>query len=248
MDFLNKTVLITGASTGIGRACALAFSRRGATVYANYLKKDEQLASLEKIVENEELELIPLQANVCIKTDIDEMFARIFSQQKTLDILINNAGISSITPFLDISECEWDNIITTNLKSVFLCSQAALKKMAEQKRGVIVNVASELGFSGRDKFASYCASKGGIISLTRSLALEFAPEISINGIAPGPTSTPLLEKELATPGHAEDIQDIPMARYASPEEIAESILFLASDKAKFYCGEIISPNGGTVMR
>jgi len=156
--------------------------------------------------------------------------------------------MSIVKPFLKLDEDEWDKIINTDLKSVFLCCQAVIPYLQEQKESVIINIASELAYTGRANFTVYTAAKGGVISLTRSLAQEFAPNIRINAVAPGPTQTSLLEKENQTPGHEESLDDIPLGRYAKAEEIAETIVFLASNKARFYCGDVLSPNGGTLMR
>ncbi len=247
MEFLNKTVLVTGASTGIGRATALAFAKEGAKVYANYLEYDEHVSSLEKLAGDTRLSLSVIQGDVSKADSVKKMFANIFSDEDVIDVLVNNAGVSMVKPFLDLQEADWDFVMNTDLKSIFLCSQAVIPNMLQQKSGNIVNVTSELGFSGRANFAAYTAAKGGAITLTRSMAREFAPNIRINAVAPGPTSTPLLEREQAIPGHEESKDDIPLARYATPEEIAESILFLASSKATYFCGEILSPNGGAVM-
>lgn len=248
INFVDKTVLITGAATGIGRATAQAFVELGATVFINHNDQQLQLDSLMKSLADKSGQAYAISADVAQAAQVRSMVAEILEQTGRIDSLINNAGASLVKPLLETSEQEWDHIINTDLKSVFLCSKAVLPSMLERGEGVIINVASELGFSGRAKFAAYTAAKGGVISLTRSMALELAPEIRVNGIAPGPTKTPLLDKENSIPGHSEDLASIPLERYASAEEIADSIVFLCSDKAAFYCGEIISPNGGALMR
>ena len=247
MDFKDKVVLVTGATTGIGRATAKLFVEHGATVAVNHLNQHELFQELENECESLPGLLIELNTDVAQKTSVNSMIVSLIKQTGKLDVLINNAGISIVKPFLEISEEEWDAIINTDLKSVFNCCQAAIPYLQEQK-GVIINIASELAYTGRANFTAYTAAKGGVISLTRSLAQEFAPTIRINAVAPGPTQTPLLDKENNTPGHEESLDDIPLARYAEPEEIAETICFLASDKARYYCGDVLSPNGGTLMR
>lgn len=248
ITFEGKTVLITGAATGIGRATAKAFVELGAMVFVNHYNQQSQIDSLRQSLTNKPGQVYAVNADVTQSTEIRAMVADVLKQTGRIDILINNAGASLVKPLLDTSEQEWDHIMNTDLKSVFLCSKAVLPSMLERDGAVIINVASELGFSGRAKFSAYTAAKGGVISLTRSMARELAPTVRVNGVAPGPTKTPLLDKENNTPGHEEELADIPLGRYASAAEIADSIVFLCSDKAAFYCGEIISPNGGALMR
>jgi 3-oxoacyl-[acyl-carrier protein] reductase len=165
-----------------------------------------------------------------------------------LDILVNNAGIMQVKPFLELTEADWDTVLNTNLKSMFLCCRAALPGMVAQGSGTIINIASELGYLGRELYVPYTASKGGVITLTRSLAREFAPKIRINGIAPGPTMTPMIEAEIAITGGLEAETATPAGRLGEPAEIASAAVYLASSHASFFYGEILSPNGGALMR
>lgn len=248
MDFTDKTVLITGATSGIGRAAATAFARAGATVAANHLNQPEAIESLANELSDSPGRVFGCHADVRRADQVRTMVEQILDGTGGIDILVNNAGISIVKPFLETTEEDWDRILDTDLRSVFLCCQAVLPGMLERGSGTVINVASELGYLGRANFSAYTAAKGGVITLTRSLAREFAPTLRINGVAPGPTWTPMLEQEAAVPGHEESLDDIPVRRYGRPEEIAASILFLASEHAGFYCGEIISPNGGVLMR
>lgn len=247
MMFQNKVVLITGAATGIGRATAKRFAEEGAIVGVNYLAQQTLFEELQNECQDFTGNLIGLNADVSHQESVNGMMQTLLTQTERLDILINNAGLSIVKPFLEIKEDEWDKIINTDLKSIFLCCQSAIPHLQKQN-GIIINMASELAYTGRAKFTAYTAAKGGVISLTRSLAQEFADSVRINAVAPGPTKTPLLDKENQTDGHEESMSDIPLKRYAEPEEIAETILFLASDKAAYYCGDVLSPNGGTLMR
>ena len=247
MEFSGKVVLITGATTGIGRAAAKAFMREGATVGVNHLGQSDLFAEMVEKLCDLPGELIECPGDVRSASAVQEMVGHLVTRAGRLDVLVNNAGISQVKPFLETTEEDWDAIIDTDLKSVFLCCRAAIPHLLVQG-GAIVNIASELALSGRARFGPYTAAKGGVISLTRSLAREFAPSIRVNAVAPGPTWTPLLEKEAQAPGHKEDMDEIPLGRYAEPSEIAESILFLASPRASYFCGDVISPNGGAVMR
>jgi 3-oxoacyl-[acyl-carrier protein] reductase len=150
-------------------------------------------------------------------------------------------------PFLELTEQDWDRIVDTDLKAVFLCCRAALPGMHRRRRGTVINIASELGYLGRAGFAPYCAAKAGVIGLTRSLAREFAPAIRINAIAPGPVNTAMLSLEQISAEVRTQEAAIPACRIGEPHEIAATALFLASDLASFYYGQVLGPNGGAAM-
>lgn len=244
----DRTVLITGAASGIGRTTALAFAQAGANVIVNHLGRAAEAEAVAEEARASRVEAIAVEADVSRRDAVRAMFAETRARIGPVDALINNAGISLPRPFLDLGEDDWDRVLDINLKSVFHCCQAALPDMLERGDGTIINIASELAYLGRAGFAPYSASKGAILTLTRSLALEFAPTVRVNAIAPGPVDTELLRAELASPEQEAEEMDIPLRRFARPEEIAASVVFLASDHARFYCGEVLSPNGGAVMR
>lgn len=245
VDFDGCRALVTGAATGIGRAVARALAAAGARVVVNHRGQAEAAAA---VIADCGDGSFAIDADVSRADEVERLVAAAHAAFGGLDLLVNNAGIVQVRPFLSLSEADWDHVIDTNLKSVFLCCRAALPGMLAEGRGVIVNIASELAWLGRAQYAPYTASKGGIVALTRSLAREFAPTIRINGIAPGPTATPMLESELAITGALAAETAIPAGRLAAPDEIAASVLFLASPHAAFYHGEFLSPNGGALMR
>lgn len=248
IDLSGKTVLVTGAAQGIGRAISLAFAEAGAKVAINDLIKPDDIAELLKTMRGFDVETEFFIADVSQADAVRDMITRINATLGTVDILVNNAGINRVCPFLEITEEDWDLVFDTNLKSVFHCSQQILPVMLERGSGCIINIASELAYLGRAEFAPYSASKGAIITLTRSLAREFAPEIRINAIAPGPCNTAMLRAEIQTPAQMEHELDLPLGRFACPEEIAATAVFLASEYASYYCGDVLSPNGGSLMR
>jgi 3-oxoacyl-[acyl-carrier protein] reductase len=165
-----------------------------------------------------------------------------------IDVLVNNAGIIQEKAFLDTTEADWDRMLGTDLKSVFLMCRAVLPGMVARGSGAIVNIASDLGILGRERYAPYCTAKAGVIGLTRSLAREFAPQqIRVNAIAPGPVATAMVSLEHMSAEWVEKELAIPQHRLGAPDEIAATALFLASDLSRFYCGQVLGPNGGSVM-
>ncbi len=247
LSLTGRTALVTGAATGIGRAIALAFAQAGAAVVVNHLGRTAQALVLVQELQSFGVLAWAVEADVSVSAEVARMEAQIKQTCGIVDILVNNAGIIQEKPFLDTSEEDWDRMLGTDLKSVFLTSRAFLPAMLERKQGVIINIASDLGILGRAQLAPYCAAKAGVIGLTRSLAREFAPHIRINAIAPGPVNTAMVSLEAMS---AESIQkelDIPQHRFAEPAEIAATALFLACDLSRFYCGQVLGPNGGSVM-
>jgi 3-oxoacyl-[acyl-carrier protein] reductase len=243
----GRIALVSGASSGIGRATALAFARAGASVVINHLGQAEQAASLVTGIQALGVQAWAIEADVSVATDVARLADVVSLTCGQVDILVNNAGIIQEKPFLETSEADWDRMLATDLKSVFLMSRAVLPGMVKRRSGVIINIASDLGLLGRAMYAPYCAAKAGVIGLTKSLAREFAPHIRVNAIAPGPVNTAMVSLEnMSVESIAKELE-IPSARFAESEEIAHTALFLASDMSRFYCGQVLGPNGGSVM-
>lgn len=245
IDLAGKRAIVTGAASGIGRAIALGLARAGAAVVVNHLGSAE---AAESVVADCGAPSLAVEADVSRAEDVARLVDTARAVLGGIDILVNNAAIMLVKPFLELSEDDWDRVVANDLKSVFLCCRAALPTMLAQGQGVVINVASELAYLGRAQYAPYTAAKGGVLALTRSLAREFAPTVRVNGIAPGPTLTPMMLSELAQTGALEAETAIPAGRLGRPEEIASTAVFLASAHASFYHGEILSPNGGALMR
>ena len=240
----DRRALVTGAATGIGRATALMLAQAGAHVVVNHLRQAEAAQAVVQAIEAAGGQATAIEADVSVAGDVE----RLVAQAGEVHILVNNAGIIQEKAFLDTTEADWDRMLGTDLKSVFLMCRAVLPGMVARGSGAIVNIASDLGILGRERYAPYCTAKAGVIGLTRSLAREFAPhQIRVNAIAPGPVATAMVSLEHMSAEWVEKELAIPQHRLGAPEEIAATALFLASDLSRFYCGQILGPNGGSVM-
>lgn len=249
MKLNGKVVLITGAASGIGKASALLFAREGAKVVVADIDCTQAERTANEIIGSGG-EAIFAGADVSKSKDVERMVGRAVQGFGKLDILFNNAGIGMYKPFSETSEEDWDRVIDVNLKGVFLGCKHAVPQMLKQGGGVIVNTASEIGLVGARNYAAYCASKGGVIQLTRALAMELSDEkIRVNCLCPGVTSTPLLERGIRSSPDPEArraslIDGVPLRRIAKPEEIARGALFLASDDSSFMTGSVLVMDGG----
>jgi 3-oxoacyl-[acyl-carrier protein] reductase len=248
LSLRGRTALITGAATGIGRATALLFAQAGARVVVNHLGQAAEAAALVRAIQALGGEAIEISADVGQAAEVQRLVDGALAAFGAIDVLVNNAGIIQEKAFLDTTEADWDRMLGTDLKSVFLVCRAVLPGMLARGGGAIVNIASDLGILGRERYAPYCAAKAGVIGLTRSLAREFAPQqVRINAIAPGPVATAMVSLEHMSAEWVEKELAIPQHRLGEPEEIAASALFLASDLSRFYTGQVLGPNGGSVM-
>lgn len=246
-DLSGQRILVTGAATGIGRACVLELVRRGAEVWVNHLPIQAQAVSdwIESMETAPGL-LNAVAADLTDAASVDAMFARA-TRDGALHGLVNNAGIILEKPFLDTTESDWRQVMAVDLDGVYRCCRLALSGMVREGRGAIVNVASDLGFLGREHYVAYSAAKAGVIGLTRALAREFAPQVRVNGVAPGPIETAMVSPaNMSAEWIAREIA-IPAARLGQPEEVAAAVCFLLSSDASFFTGQILGPNGGSWM-
>lgn len=244
----DKVAIVTGARRGMGRTHALILAEAGAKVLLADISKEE-CEEVVKEIEAKGGEAMAVKCDVSKKEEVDKMIETAIKKWGKLDIFVNNAGICQFKPFLDISEADWDKTIAINLKGYFLCAQAAAKKMAKQKSGAIVNIASvamgQVGV-GFPNLAHYCASKGGIVAMTEALAIELAPyNIRVNAIAPGMIETPMIDPVKQDKASMEGIlARVPLHRAGKPEEVSQAVLFLASDASSYVTGSVVVVDGG----
>lgn len=241
------TVIITGASKGIGKAMAKAFAGKGYNVLINYNKSENAAEELYSQLLKKNLTVELCRADIAKRGEVDFMVDFCIKKYAGLDILINNAGISQSKLFTDIEEHDWDEMIDINLKGVFNCAQSVLRYMLPRKKGKIINVSSVWGIAGASCEVHYSAAKAGVIGFTKALAKELGPSnIQVNCIAPGIIKTDMLDSYSSQ--ELDDLRNsIPLMRLGRPEEIAACALFLASKDADYITGQVISPNGGFVI-
>jgi 3-oxoacyl-[acyl-carrier protein] reductase len=245
MQLKDKVAIVTGSGQGIGRAIAVRLARAGAMVVAADLNADTARQTVQEI-EAGGGRAIDLVADVTRHVNAIELVEKAVKTFGSLDILINNAGFYPSAFIVDIEEAEWDFVLAVNLKSTFLCSQAAAKQMIKQQRGVIINIASVDAKMRTTGNAHYAAAKAGVISFTRTLACEMASHnIRVNAVCPGWIATETLKAKSERWRRA--IEEIPVGRLGTSEDVAEAILFLVSDVAGYITGEVLDVNGGMVM-
>jgi len=236
----NKRVLITGGASGIGAATAVRFIEQGARVAV----LDRDLAGCERARHALPGLATVVAADVGDYTQVQDALSTIIRDLGGLDVVINNAGISIRHNFLDITPEEWNKVLAVNLTGVFHVAQAAARHMVEHSGGVILNTASTNGLAGHPFYADYNATKAGVISLTKSMALELAPKVRVNAVAPGYVLTPMQRAEYTDEMLEAVNQKIPLRRHAQPEEIAALFAFLASDDAAYLTGQVYVIDGG----
>ncbi|HDF8164548.1 TPA: 3-oxoacyl-[acyl-carrier-protein] reductase [Staphylococcus aureus] len=244
---MTKSALVTGASRGIGRSIALQLAEEGYNVAVNYAGSKEKAEAVVEEIKAKGVDSFAIQANVADADEVKAMIKEVVSQFGSLDVLVNNAGITRDNLLMCMKEQEWDDVIDTNLKGVFNCIQKATPQMLRQRSGAIINLSSVVGAVGNPGQANYVATKAGVIGLTKSAARELASRgITVNAVAPGfivSDMTDALSDELKE----QMLTQIPLARFGQDTDIANTVAFLASDKAKYITGQTIHVNGGMYM-
>lgn len=243
-----KTALVTGASRGIGTACAIALAKNGYNIVLNYNNSEQKALALKKIIEdNYAVEVLAVKADVSDKTQVDDMVDEVFKQFTNIDVLVNNAGIALQKLFTDTTFDDWSKVVSTNLTSVYNCCHAVLPCMIRNHNGAIVNISSMWGQVGASCEVAYSASKAGVIGLTKALSKEVAPSnIRVNCVAPGVIMTDMMSN--FTDEEIELIkEDIPMCEIGTAKNVADAVAFLVSDRAQYITGQVIGVNGGMVV-
>jgi len=248
VNLKDRVALVTGARRGIGQGIALALAQAGAKVVVTDIDRADCQKVVDQIKKSGQ-DGLALKVDVTSKEDVEQAIQKAVEKFSKIDILVNNAGIAQFKPFLELTEEEWDRTLDINLKGMFLCSQAAVREMAKNKYGRIVNIASiasgQVGV-GFLNIAHYCASKGGVTALTEALALELAPlGINVNAIGPGVIDTPMTKDMLSDEKTKEGIMArIPKKRLGQPKDVASAAVFLASEENDYVTGVTLFVDGG----
>lgn len=243
----NQVALVTGAAKRIGRSISLRLAADGAAIVVNYMTSKAEAESLVREIQGRGGRATAIQANVSKRTEVEKLFAAVEREFGRLDILVNNAGVFFHAKFQELTDEQWDRILDANLKSQFLCSQAAAQIMKRQGRGRIINLSSLGGLLAWPGYTHYCVSKAGSIMLTRCLARALAPEILVNSVAPGTIEFP--GEALGDPARAlnvkEYIERVPLHRTGTGDDIADAVAYLAT--ADFVTGQVIVVDGGRAL-
>lgn len=247
MKLEGKAALVTGASRGIGREIALELARQGANVAVNFAGSESKANEVVDEIKALGRDAFTVKCDVSHSGEVTEMVKETIDRFGKIDILVNNAGITKDNLIMRMKEEEWDDVISINLKGVFLCTKAVTRQMMKQRQGRIINIASIVGVSGNPGQANYVAAKAGVIGLTKTTAKELASRnITVNAVAPGFITTDMTDK-LTEEIKAEMLKQIPLARLGEPKDIAKAAVFLASDDASYMTGQTLHIDGGMVM-
>jgi 3-oxoacyl-[acyl-carrier protein] reductase len=248
MDFSGKVALVTGGGRGIGHATALALARGGADVVVNYLQNSEAAAHTVELIRRLGRKALAVAANVGQHKEVERLFEEIDANFSRIDILINNAGTGALKPLETVSPEFWDHVLQVDLTGPFLCTQAAARRMIPNNYGRIVNISSIAGINGMDVDPTYTAAKAGLLGFTKSAARYLGKHnITVNSVCPGPTDTELSRKEIPEEVRARVARSSALRRMGTPEDVADAILFFASDFSRHVTGQTVAVDGGIVM-
>ncbi len=248
MKLQNRVAVVTGGSRGIGRGIALAFAAEGADIIFTYHSNQEAAEETKRRIAECGVKCLAIKCDAANEDDVKALAERVRAEFASINILVNNAGsIGPEKPITEISSEEWDHVLNTDLRGVFLnCKYLIPLIIKSNPVGKIINISSELASKGRACYSPYTAAKGAVNTLTRSLALEWAPHILVNAIAPGPIETDMILADME-PEWIEKEKEIPLRRLGKVEEIGAAAVLMASDEGNFICGQVFGVNGGAVF-
>ena len=244
----GRVAVVTGGGRGLGKAIALALVRAGADVWISYRESEAAARGLVREIEALGGRGGAARADVSDEAQVNALVATVLDEAGSIDTWVNNAGILTEVPLLEMSVAVWDETIATNLRSVFLCSRAVLPGMLARESGSIINISSQLGIKGAANCTHYAAAKGAILAFTRSLAREVGAQgVRVNAIAPGPLHSPMTDPYATPEWVTAKLASQVLPRFGEVEEVASTAVFLASDASRLYLGQTLSPNAGGVM-
>lgn len=248
MGLQGKVALVTGASRGIGRAIAIALAKQGASIIVNYSGNKARAEETAADIRAAGAEALVWQSDISDEKSVQDMVKQSVDHFGHLDIVVNNAGITRDGLLMRMKETDWDAVLNTNLKGVFLVTKAALRPMMRQKQGRIINIASVVGILGNPGQANYVAAKAGLIGLTKATAREVASRgITVNAVAPGFIVTEMTD-QLPEDVKEKMLSEIPLGKLGTPENVADVVSFLASDESRYMTGQTLSVDGGMAMQ
>lgn len=242
----DQVAIVTGGNTGIGRAVALAYAEEGAHVAIGWIARESDARSLVDTIEQKGRRALAVRCDVTVEHEVEALVAGVKETLGRIDVLVSNAGIQKPQALTETAVADWDRMLAVHMRGAFLCCRAVAPVMMAQGSGRIILVTSQLGYIGRPRYTAYSAAKGGLLAFTRALAQELAPYgILVNSVSPGLIDTgfdPLAEE--VKRAHA---ASLPLMRLGVPDDLVGSFVFLASDEARYFCGQTLHPNGGEIM-